>query len=585
MDTLSHSQITVLFLAIAVLLAAARLLGELARHFKQPAVLGEILAGILLGPTVLGHLWPEANQFLFPMEGPNAIALSALATLAVALFLLVAGMEIDLSTLVRLRSVAVIIGVTSMIVPFSLGFGLGHLIPGFLGMEDGANKLIFSLFLGIAMSICALPVIAKTLMDLNLYRSDVGMTIVAVAIFHDIVGWIIFAMILGMMNPDAGHSNGGGVGMTVLLTIGFAATVLTLGRWGIDKSLPWLQAHTGWPGGVLGFALVLGLLGAAFTEWIGIHAIFGAFIVGVALGDSEHLRQQTRTTIEQFISFIFAPLFFASIGLQVDFLAHFDWMLVLTVIAIACVGETGGAVLGARWTGFPWRQSWAMGFALNARGAMEIVLALLALQYGVIGERLFVALVVMALFTSLIAGPLMQFVLRRKQPARLRQHLSAKTFVPGLQAPNKLAVIHALSQVAEAACGLDHARLTEQVWNRELMMSTALPHGLAVPHARVVGLERPVVAVGILPDGVDWDAPDGQATRLALMVLTPTDARETQLELLADIARTYAKPSAVQDSVECNSYTRFLAQINTGENAEHHAPDAKPIDSPVGGTG
>ena len=281
------------------------------------------------------------------------------------------------------------------------------------------------------------------------------------------------------------------------------------------------------------------------------------------------MRQQTRTTLDQFISFIFAPLFFASIGLQVDFLAHFDWLLVLTVLAIACVGETTGAVIGARWSKFPWRQSWAIGFALNARGAMEIVLALLALQHGVIGERLFVALVVMALVTSLIAGPLMQFVLRRKQPAQFRRYLSGKTFLLGLAARDRKAVIDALAAAAEPIASIDGGFLAERVWGREQTMSTALPGGLAVPHARVPGLEQPVVVVGTVPDGVDWDAPDGQPARLVILVLTPVDADEMQLELLADIAATFQQPEAVSRAVICDGYTHFLALLNAQAAPAH----------------
>lgn len=568
MDSLSHSEVTVMLLALAVLLTTARLFGEIAKRFRQPSVLGEILAGILLGPTVLGHLWPGANLFLFPPTGPNAIALSGLTTLAVVLFLLVAGMEVDLSTLFRLRRVALVIGVTSMVVPFTLGFGLGQVVPNFLGMEPGADRLIFSLFFGIAMSICALPVIAKTLMDLNLYRSDVGMSVVAVAIFHDIVGWIIFAMILGMMSPDA-KPGGGGIYMTIALTIGFAAFMLTIGRWGINKSLPWLQAHTGWPGGVLGFALALGLFGAAATEWIGIHAIFGAFIVGVALGDSEHLRQQTRTTIDQFISFIFAPLFFASIGLRVDFIAHFDWMLVLTVLVIACVGETAGAVVGARWCGFPKRESWALGFALNARGAMEIVLALLALQYGIIGDRLFVALVVMALVTSLIAGPLMQAVLRQIKRRDLKDFLTDRHVIIDPVARTVESMIGELASRASAVTKLPAGLIHDQVMTRERIMHTGLPGGIAVPHARLRELSKPYVLIAVHQSGIDFDAPDGQPARFICLLLTPADEAEWQIMLLDLVARTLTPPLRRQ-LLRCKTPTEFHAVLNQAASESRH---------------
>jgi Kef-type K+ transport system membrane component KefB len=163
---------------------------------------------------------------------------------------------------------------------------------------------------------------------------------------------------------------------------------------------------------VLGFALSLTLFGAAFTEWIGVHAIFGSFLVGIAIGDSSHLREQIRAVINQFVSFIFAPLFFASIGLKLNYAANFDWLLTLIVVVIACVGKILGCGVAARSSGMAAAEAWAIGFGMNARGAMEIILALLALQYGVISERVFVALVVLALVTSMMSGPMIQRALR-----------------------------------------------------------------------------------------------------------------------------------------------------------------------------
>jgi Kef-type K+ transport system membrane component KefB/mannitol/fructose-specific phosphotransferase system IIA component (Ntr-type) len=559
---MTHHEVTVMFLSLGVLLGVARLMGELSRRLHQPAVLGEILAGILLGPTILGAVWPEAHTFLFPVVGANPVVHEGLTTLAVVLFLLVAGMEVDLSTIFRLRSQAFIIGFCGLALPFIIGFGLSQFMPDFLGKEPDASKLVFSLFLGIALAISALPVIAKTLMDLNLFRSDLGMVVIAAAIFHDIVGWVVFAIILSLMQSGHGEGDANGIWLTIALTPLFALFVLTAGRWAIHRSLPWLQAHTSWPGGVLGFAMVLGLLGAAFTEAIGIHAIFGAFIVGIALGDSPRLQQRTRATIEQFIAFIFAPLFFASIGLHINFITHFDWKLVLVILVIACIGQIIGSSVGAQLVGFPKRQSWAMGFALNARGAMEIVLALLALRYGVIGERLFVALVTMALVTSIIAGPLMQRVLQRHKPARFRDHLNGKAFLPRLAAQTRDDAIRELAAVAAAVLNQNPEYVQESVLKREQTMTTALPGGLAIPHARLVNLDKPLVAVGVSPMGIEWDAPDGKPTRLVIMVLTPFDADEAQLELLADIARTFQSPDMIGRAAECTGYTSLLALLN-----------------------
>ena len=188
MDKLSHHDIIVLFLAMGILLGTARTLGEIAQRFRQPAVLGELLAGVLLGPTVLGMILPEWNTFLFPMTGTNAIALDTLTTVAIVLFLLVAGMEVDLSTVSRQGRIALKVGTMGMVVPFAIGFAAAWYVPNLMGAQEGADPLVFALFLATALSITALPVIAKTLMDLDLYRSDLGMVVISAAIFNDLIG-------------------------------------------------------------------------------------------------------------------------------------------------------------------------------------------------------------------------------------------------------------------------------------------------------------------------------------------------------------------------------------------------------------
>jgi Kef-type K+ transport system membrane component KefB len=277
-----------MFLGIGVLIASARTLGEIARRFNLPSVVGEILAGILLGPTVCGYFAPRLLALLFPSQGPNAIVLNGLTTLAISLFLLVAGVEVDLSTIWKQGRATIMIGFASVAFPFAFGFGAAFLFPNWLGYEHETTLLIFSLFIATALSISALPVIAKILMDLNIYRTDLGMIIIAAAVLGDLAGWILFAVILGMLGTTATHSMG--VVATILLTVGFAGAMLTIGRWLIHLALIQVQAHTAWPGGVLAFALTLGLLGAVLTEWIGVHSIFGSFLVGVAIGDFPQLK-------------------------------------------------------------------------------------------------------------------------------------------------------------------------------------------------------------------------------------------------------------------------------------------------------
>jgi Kef-type K+ transport system membrane component KefB len=453
------------------------------------------------------------------------------------------------------------VGGCGLVIPFAVGLAAAWAVPWSLGWEGKLHPFLFALFFATALSISALPVIARTLMDLNLYRSDLGMIIIAAAIFNDLAGWIIFAMILGMMEHQSGH--GIGIGQTIGLTLLFAAGMLTIGRWFIHRVLPWVKAHTSWPGGVLGFALVLALLAAAVTEYIGVHAIFGSFLVGIAIGDSSHLREQTRMVIHQFVSFIFAPLFFASIGLTVDFVRYFDVGLILAVLVIACVGKVGGCCLGARWSGMSSREAWALGFGMNARGAMEIILGLLALQFGIINERLFVALVIMALVTSMLSGPMMQWFLGQKKGRVLGTYLAARAFFNPLYAHHRYEAITMLAQGASTAASLDPEAVIAAVQYREQLMPTGVGHGVAVPHAHVEGVTTPVVAVGLSRAGIDFDAVDGLPAHLIFLLLTPPNDEGIQLDIITEITQLFENDHMREQALEVTSYTEFLALIKS----------------------
>lgn len=565
---MDHSELTAFFLALGVLLLAARVLGELARRMNTPAVLGELLAGVLLGPSVLGALSPEIFAGLFPSTPGFTTGLQAVTTLGITLFLMVAGIEVDLSAILRQGKASFVISLFGMVIPFAIGFGSAMLFPTLFVRETAADPLLVALFMGTALSITALPVIAKILIDLNMFRSDLGMILIAVAVINDIVGWLLFATILGTMNKSGEAI---AIWMTVGMTVGFTVLMLTVGRLIIDAILPPLQAYTSWPGGVLGFAVGGGLLAAALTEWIGIHAILGAFIFGVAFGDSTHLREKTRQILDHFISFIFAPLFFASIGLQVDVIAHFDFVLVLVVLVIASAGKLLGSIIASKMMGFSRRESLAIGFGMNARGAMEIILGLLALQAGLIGERMFVALIVMAIVTSLVAGPAMQWIMGQRKVSRLIDFLNSKAFIPLLHARTRNEVITELSAVLAPITGLPHAEIMERVMDREKTMSTGIGKRVAIPHARIEGLNAPVIAIGFSRDGIDFDAPDGHPARLIFLVLTPKDEFQRQLQILAEIGKLLRSDRSVERLLQSQSFIALRALINSEEKTHASA--------------
>src|SRR5882762_3662797 len=410
MGKLIHADVVHLLLQLSIMLLVGRLFAEVARKLKQPAVVGEIFGGILLGPTVLGMINPEWFHSLFPVPSTSGTILSGFVQVAVVMLLFIAGLEVDLHIVWQQRKQALFTSLLGLVIPFFVGFIFPYFFPDFFGIADLHQHLVFALFMVTAMAISALPVIVRILMDLNLFKSRMGLLVVTSAMVDDVVGWIIFSVILGMIGKN-GHAMS--LGNTIGLTITFVVVMLTLGRGLLNRVLPWMNKKLAWPGGVLSISLALCFLGAAFTEYIGIHAIFGAFIMGVALGDSEHFSERAKEIVHQFINNIFAPLFFVSIGLRVNFFTNFDWLLTLIIIVIAFAGKIIGSGLGTRLGGFTWRESFAAACGMNARGAMEIILGIVALENGLINEKVFVSLVIMALVTSISSGPLMKWLLKK----------------------------------------------------------------------------------------------------------------------------------------------------------------------------
>jgi Kef-type K+ transport system membrane component KefB/mannitol/fructose-specific phosphotransferase system IIA component (Ntr-type) len=558
MHHLSPHDVMTMFIALAVLLGCAKLAAELMQKIGQPSILGEISVGILLGPTVLGHYRPHLYETIFPSTGSMPIVLDTVTTMGVVFFLLTAGLEINLRSIFRQGKSALLVSVFGVTFPFVAGFIAAIGFPGYLGAQPGADNLIFSLFVGTALSISALPVIAKILMDLNLLRTEMGTVIISSAMFDDLVGWILFSFVLGMLHPVSGGSMTNSIKHTVILVILFVGLTLTLGRWLIDKILPVLQAHSTWPGGVLGFIFTLTMAGAAFTEYAGIHAVFGAFIIGIAVGESTHLRKRTSEHIHQIVTNVFAPFFFASIGLRTNFATNFQLGLTAAVIGVACVGKLIGAGWGAHLGGMDRISSLAVGLGMNARGAMEIILGILALQAGLIRENMFVALVVMALFTSLMSAPAIHFLIRRRRTLTLKDAVTAKLFLPKLTADTRLGALREMCHVAAEEVRNAPERLLRLVSERERVLASGWDNGLAVPYARVNGLTRPLVVVG-KSSGIDFDGRDGKLSRLIILILTGDN--QAQQDLLADASELFSSKEAVERVMNANSFVELVAAL------------------------
>jgi Kef-type K+ transport system membrane component KefB/mannitol/fructose-specific phosphotransferase system IIA component (Ntr-type) len=560
--TISSIDIVFFMLGIAILLFVAKLFAEIAKKLGIVAVFGEILAGIVLGPTVLGFFFPFINDVLFPSEGARKMLLDIIANISIVLFLLVAGIEADLNSVKRQGKVVFTVAISSLVVPFVVIFFLATIMPEVFGGPGDLKNTIFALFIATALSISALPVIAKILMDLNYYRSDLGAVIIAAAILIDIIGWLLFAFTLGLIGKN--ESSYIPLYYVIALTLLFAFFMLTFFRKLMHKTLPYIQAHFTWPDSMITFALSIAFISAAFTQWLGIHALFGAFMAGLAIGDTYHFKEKARTTIEQFVNAFFSPLFFGSIGLYINFITNFNTILFLTYFLIGTILKLIGSFIGSKMGKLSNKEGIAVGFAMNARGAMEIIIALVALRYNVINEEIFVALVTFAIVSSLLSAPIMKKILSIKMPTKFYDFLDSNAFIYTLENIDKFTLIEKISEIIAKHNNLDSEIVKSAVIAREEVMPTGLEHGVAIPHARIEGLKKPIIAVAICPRGINFQAPDGNPSFFVFLILTSSKDNLKQLEIIADISKTFRKTDYISEKNFPVNYTEFLALIKSG---------------------
>jgi len=404
------SPLGLLFLQFSVLMLAALAFGRIAKFLGQPAVIGEIAGGILIGPSLLGHCAPNLFAWLFPLQGEVVAARETILKLGMAFFLFAAGLEVRMDALRTHWKAVTATGILGSILPFGLGVA-GVLTFPLFWKEDFCSETWTAFFIGTSLSISAIPVIARIFLDMNLMRTRLASITLGGAALSDLLGWVAFAVLL------ARHSN---ATISTIMIVGrvilFAVLFFAFGNSIAQPLLRLARRSLKNTAGYLGFVCALVLLAGALAELAGINAAFGTFLLGVSLahGVKQDAETKVREIITQFSVSFFAPLYFVSVGLRLDFGASMDWLLVLALLTLAIFGKVLGAGLGARFAGIPWRESWAVGFALNARGAMMIVLASVALDAGLIGARLFVALVSMALITSILAGPALKWLVHNE---------------------------------------------------------------------------------------------------------------------------------------------------------------------------
>ncbi len=552
---LTSEQITVFLLSIGIMLFSARLFGELFLRLKFAPIIGEILAGIILGPTIFGSVFPSGYEWLFPV-GNVKIALDGIINISIILLLLITGIEVDLSIVISHRKVAFFTSLMGMVIPFILGFGFAYIFPDIMGIKKEEMRFVFALFMGTALSISSLPVIAKTLMDLNLFKTKPGMIIISSAMINDVAGWLVFSVILGMMGSQKiGYS----LWEVVLFLFIFTFLVFLPGRRILNYLINLIQDKISFPGGILNFILIIGFFAAAFTEHLGIHGIIGAFILGIAIGDSAALKEETNRIVQQFILNIFAPLFFVSIGLRVNFITHFDIVIILIVIVLAIAGKMIGSGFGAYFSGSSKSESLTIASGLNSRGTMEIILGLVALQVGLIHQTVFVALVVMALFTSLLSAPMMKYFVKGKMKLSFNQ-LIQPDLILFSYAEDKTDIIKKLVAAVGKKIKIDEQNINIDILNREVYNPTGIANYLAIPHTKAK-IKKPIAAIAKHSPGLNFEASDNLPSKIIILLLIPENENEIQLQLLSEIMKKFENQIKVEELLLAQSKEDFINKL------------------------
>ena len=393
-----------LFIQLLAIIVASRAVGHAFVRIGLPAVVGEMAAGILLGPSLLGAVSPSAFAFIFPADSLGSLRL--LSQIGICLFMFAVGMELDASHVRGRARSAVAVSHASILFPFTFGVAFAMLVYPQLG---GANATFtgFALFMGISMSVTAFPVLARILQERGMTGTMLGSIALLCAAVGDVSAWTILAFVVAIARSDTIN----GAILSLVLAIVFIVSMIWIVRPALARWLGQQQLIREEPSnGTLAVVICVMVASALATETIGIHAMFGAFLAGVAMPSAIGFRTTVRAHVEKFSSVLLLPLFFAFTGLrtQLGLLDGIgDWMICAAIIAIATVGKLGASAIAARISGMSWSESLQLGALMNTRGLMELIVLNIGYDLGILSPRIFTMLVIMAMVTTMMTGPLL----------------------------------------------------------------------------------------------------------------------------------------------------------------------------------
>src|ERR1700730_11410128 len=556
---------------LVLLMLVGGLLVEAMSRIGQPSVMGMLLGGILLGPSALGLLWPDLQQVIFPRLPEQKAMLDGIAQFGILLLLLLTGMETDLKLVRRVARAALSVSLTGVTVPFICGFALGQFLPESV-LPNAGQRLLTSLFLGTALSISSIKIVAAIVREMGFARRNLGQIIVASAICEDSIGWVIIAVIFGL--AEAGTINLASVAKSVVGAVIFLLASFTMGRRVVFLLIRWANDHfeSDFPV-VTTILVIMGLL-ALTTHFIGIHTVLGAFVAGVLVGQSPILSRHIDEQLRGLILAFFMPVFFGIAGLSADLTVLADPTLALMtvgVVAVASFGKFTGAFIGAEIGGLTRREALALGCGMNARGSTEVIIASIGLSMGALSQNLYTVIVAMALITTL-AMPrwgLARVQMLKAEKERLeREESEAKQFIPNIE--------RLLLAVDQSPNGRFAAQLAGLIAGPREIATTVLPLGVT---------QRPPRPEKVKAEHEQPDTQSAGVLKAAAQATRKAENEEVPLSPVEVLVRTLERPRelAVASEAKKGYDLLFVGIANTRTNSGEFQSDLAPIVSAFGG--
>ncbi len=534
MGPITEHHLMLFLIQFALLLGLCKAAGYIFEKLKQSSVTAELLVGIVLGPAILGKLAPDLHATLFPDNVVQRSMLETIAWFGNFFLLMETGLEVNFSRIWHQRGDAIKLSAMDLVLPILLSFLPIYFLPEHY-LTDPSQKVLFALFMAAIMTISALPVAIRGMKDLNILKTDLGFLILSALTINDIAGWVLFTIILGLFAH--GSFEWSFIIQLVGLTLAFTIISLTLLRKVVDKAVTLIHNHIGEATGLkVTFIMIVGAIFGAITLKIGIHSLFGFFIAGTILGEATHISEKDRFVVNRLVYSIFVPIFFANIGLHLDFIAHFDWFLVLVITVVGILARFVAAYIGGKWSGQD--KSNLMIIAINHTpgGQMHIVVGMLAYSSGLISEKVLVSIIASAIISTIVFGPWLSQAVRKIRKALYNIVFAEEDVYINADAASQDELLHIMSKEVAARTKMDARMIYDEIRLREEQMSTAMGHSIAIPHARLEELDKSYIFVFHTRIGLEWDSPDGNLVRLVVLVITPKASPNAQIQILQALA-------------------------------------------------